>query len=253
MKKKMVAAIMCITLGITSLAGCGKADPKESLGAMLEKDYDNMDMELSVRMNMDVAGEQMTLPADIKTKFVHANSKDMRMEGQISMELQGEKLDIGMYYADGYYYMDMAGVKIKYPMDIIDLEEKLGDSFRIQNVSANMLDEVTLEENGDTQIFSFKAKTDSETNELLTDILTLVYDHGDRDVDYEYSDIQGGATAKDGELQQIDMSFSLSVTIDGKETKSTAETVTKINATGDSVTVTAPNPDEYTEVSAEDM
>lgn len=253
MKKKIVAAIMCIALGITSLAGCGKVDLKESLGTILEKDHDNVDMELSAKIVMDAAGIQMTIPLEMKAKTIHANTEDMLMEAKMHTEVGGQKMDMEMYYADGYYYMDTSGTKIKYPMNVTDFEKEVGNTLALQQLSANMLEEVTMEEDGDTQVFSFKATMGEEENGMLKDLLSFADNNPDKDLGFEYSGIEGTVTVKDGVMQQIDMNYELNVNLDGQEIKATAETTTKINATGDDVTITPPNPDEYTEVDPTQM
>lgn len=252
MKKRILTTIMCVVLAMSSLAGCGKQDPKAELSKVMEQasKTGDVDMTSSMNISMESEGEKFDMPMEMAIKTKDSKSDKLTMEMTMDMEISGQNIQMQTYYADGYYYMDMSGSKLKYAMDIEEIKKQLESSTNYQELTSDMFQEVSMEEKGDTNVFSFKGNLD-KMSDYLEKSLASLENAMSQDLKYEFSDIEGTITAdKNGEMKEMTMNFGMDLSAQGEKISATVQMTSKILATGESVKLDLPDFEEYQEIEA---
>lgn len=252
MKKKMLTTIMCAILATSSLVGCGKQDPKAELSKVIEQasKTGDVDMTSSMNISMESEGEKLDMPMEMAIKTKDSKSDKLAMEMTMDMEINGQNIQMQTYYADGYYYMDMSGSKLKYAMDIEKIRKQLESSTNYQELTADMFQEVSMEEKGNLKVFAFKGDLD-KMSDYLEESLASLENAMSQDLTYEFSDIEGTITAdENGEMKEMTMNFGMDLSAQGEKISAAVDMTSKILATGEEVKLELPDFEEYQEIEA---
>lgn len=250
MKKRILTSIMCVALAMSSLTGCGKQDPKEELSKVMVQasKTDDVDMTSSMKISMEAEGKKFDMPMEMAIKTKDSKSDKLTMELAMDMEVNGQKIQMQTYYADGYYYMDMSGSKLKYAMDIEEIRKQLESNMNYQELTADMFQEVSMEEKGDTKVFAFKGNLD-KMSDYLEESLASLENAMSQDLEYEFSDIEGTITAdKNGEMRGMTMDFGMDLSAQGEKISAAVDMRSKILATGEGVKLDLPDFEGYQEI-----
>lgn len=252
MKRKILTTIMCVAMVMSSLAGCGKQDPKVELSKVMEQasKVTDIDMTSSMRISMEAQGEKLDMPMEMDIKTKNSKSDDISMEMGINMEVNGQEVEMETYYANGYYYMDASGTKIKYAMDVAEIKKQLESSMNYQELTSDMFQEVSLEEKGDSRVFAFKGNLD-KMSEYLEKSLASLENAMAQELEYKFSDVEGIIKVdEDDVMKEMALNFGMNLTVQGQEVSATVESTNKINATGSDVELDMPDFEEYQEIEA---
>ena len=128
--KKILSVLLALCLCFV-LAACGGAQKDASAlyqSAMTKIDKDNMAAVMSINADVETGGmtTNVTMEMDMASKTA---GDDTTMSMKMNMGAMGMTIDMAMYMADGYYYADMLGMKVKQKISEagIDLTGQLSD------------------------------------------------------------------------------------------------------------------------------
>ena len=267
--KRLAALTLGMTVALTMTAWANESDAVAVYQEMKAKEsmMTDMDAYIDVKEEVSVGGKTMDIRMEMNVKINNLRTPDqMRMNTYMRLTLPGGGIPGGasgpgeavqaddpagsqftgnLYYADGMYYMDMAGQKIKVP---IPLDAIMASAKQSTGTVADSLDSVRnlkLRMEGENRVLSFNMD-EVRMNGLLDQVMarlksitgnsSLSY----RDIYCEYIVNPEGYCIKNRMKMTIDMTI-------GKET-------VVLNLDGDvgyadpgqPVTITAPDLTGYT-------
>lgn len=165
-KMKKVSALVLASVMVFSMGGCSsKKSPEDMLKAAVEKEQDMASIDMKGTMGMELKSEStkelnQSIDVDFSAKASEANKDSMKMSMDYNMELLGTKMDMKMYYTDGYMYSSMMGQKSKTKMDLAAMQEQLKSSTGQTNIDIKYYEDIEAKEDGDNQVISYKVNAD---------------------------------------------------------------------------------------------
>ena len=157
-----------------------------------------------------------------------------------------------MYYKDGYYYIDTAGQKIMYAMDVEAMTEQILQSTE-GSVSSDYLTEITAEKEGDDTLLTFTADA-SQMSEYVESALSGMGSMGLGDITYDIKEVSGEAVVNaDGYFSSTDMKMVIDMTANGETISMDVTTNVVYENPGQAVEIAAPELEGYTEVDLSGM
>ncbi len=249
---KKVLTFVLILLTAFSLVACGgSAEPtaKEVYNTYLQKagTIDAMDVDVDMQMKMMMGTETMEAQALINMKVANTQSvEDALMQATMTIKQSGMSIEMGMYYADGWGYVDVLGMKVKQQTPMEKFATQF-DGMQIEEmVEPDWLESAVVTKNQDGS-YTMEIKMEGEAfldyyEMLMSGIedvdvagvtfndatLTLVFDKEYYPVSAEAK--TGAAMEVEGSVVDIEIGISM-----------------KYNAFGDDVVITPPALDEYVE------
>ncbi len=157
-----------------------------------------------------------------------------------------------MYYENGYYYMDSMGQKVKYAMDLDAMMKQVKQSTEGASVNSSYLKEITAKKDGNNQVLTFTVdaeKMDAYVQDMMGQLGTNM-----EGVTYTIKEASGEATVnKDGYFTNSKVKMSLEMNTQGETIAMVMDTDSTYNNPGQTVEVTAPDLEGYTEIDASAM
>ncbi len=252
--KKFMSVLLTAIL-VLCLAGCGgeKKDVKTILNDAMQKAQESADMDLTIDMDMDMtaAGESMAMEMQMDVKVQDNNKETMKMEMPMSLNMpgQGVSMDMNLYYADGYYYMDMMGMKIKTPMDLAEIQKSLEGSTGMVNIGIEGMKELEMEEKDGTYIINFVGDTEKMADYMDSVMTTMESMYGIEDSDVKLEEMKGTITVnKEGYITEQNVEMTMTMVVEGEETECSLVMNAVYNNPGEAVTVELPDLSEYEEM-----
>lgn len=89
-----------------------------------------------INMNMSMDGQSVQAAMDMDMKFKNLNTNNMQYLVNTRIDMLGVKMDGYMFYTNGYYYMNMAGEKMKVPMDLDSMVQQVNTSTNTLGLSS---------------------------------------------------------------------------------------------------------------------
>lgn len=136
-------------------------DAMEMLSALQQKNEDMSDADMDLMMNMNVSygEEELTSHSTGNIKIKDALSPDemqfiMNMRQEMEADSQTMVMDTTAFYADGWYYYEVGGQKLKMPLDY---------GAALSSAQSNMQMDALAGGNGLSNITSVSAVRDGET------------------------------------------------------------------------------------------
>lgn len=250
MKKCLMLFLTLAT--VLSLAACkGEKDPKVLYDEASKKTSELASMDVTSVVNMQMTqGENTTdIKMDLDMKMADINTENMRYLAQGTTSLMGQSIDILMYYENGYYYMDSMGQKVKYAMDLNAMMEQIKQSTEGASVDSSYLKDITAKKDGNNQILTFTVdaeKMDAYVQDLMGQLGTNM-----EGVTYTIKEAGGEATVnKDGYFTNSKIKMSLEMNAQDQTVAMVMDTDSTYNNPGQTVEVTAPDLEGYTEIDA---
>ncbi len=250
--KKFLSTMLCAGM-ILAMTGCGGgADGKAVYEAASQKTQEltSLDASCTVKMNMKQGEETMDVSSTMNMKMDSANTENLRIVGEGTTSTAGQTVDTKIYYEGGYYYMEAAGQKFKYAMDIEGMMEIMEQNMGGGTVEADYMKEVKVKKDGDNQILTFTAdasKMDSYVQEVMGSMASMP---GLEGVTYTIKEVSGEATVdKDGYFSQIKMKMVMDMSMSGESISMDMDMDTVYHNIGQPVEITAPaDLDSYQEI-----
>lgn len=259
MKRKYVkttlAFLACASL--ITFSGCGKKDPYAAYTDAAKKtsELKSMEVDFDVKMDIAVNEESMNITTSSTSKMSGINTKDMKLNTEMNVSALGQSNELNVYYTDGYYYTDTAGTKIKYAMDLEEIQTQLGSSGIETDLKKEDFKEISIEEKDKKEFLTFTIDGDKMTSLTNTALASLQGLTAGIDTSADIGDVSGTATVnKDGYFEKSTMSFPLTIEIAGQEmTLNMDMNYTYVNP-GKEVTVDLPDDlSEYQEIDMTDL
>lgn len=253
-KLRRTAAVILAMVMVFSMAACGKKqDPKEVFNAMVEKNASltSMDTTSNMVMTMKQGEETLDMTMEIAMKVSGMDGEGLKYLAETTTSVAGESMDISMFYTDGYYYMDMLGQKMKYPMDLDTILKTVKQSSQSTMITSDMMKEITLEQDGDNTVISYTAdpeKAKAYTDSLMGQMGSLT---GGEDAVPTIKALSGTYTVnKDGYYTDAAIKADMDLTVQGETVSVTLDMTMKMNNPGQEVTVELPDTADYVEIQA---
>jgi hypothetical protein len=192
---------------------------------------------------------------DMDMKMANIDQEDMKYSATGTTSAMGQDMDMSMYYIDGYYYMDTAGQKIKYAMDVNALMEQVKQSTDTGALASEYMKEISAKKDGDNQIITYTAdaaKMDEYVKEVMGGMGSGM---GLDSVTYNIKSISGETVVnKDGYCASTKMNMDMEMEMEGETISVTMDIDLVYNNIGQPVEIEAPaDMDSYTEVDAAAM
>ncbi|ADL02701.1 DUF6612 family protein [Lacrimispora saccharolytica] len=249
--KKCLMLFLALATAL-SLAACkGEKDPKVIYDEATKKTSElaSMDVVSAVSMQMTQGEDTTDIKMDLDMKMADINTENMRYLATGTTSLMGQNLDILMYYENGYYYMDSMGQKIKYAMDLDAMMKQIKQSTEGASVDSSYLKDITAKKDGDNQVLTFTVdaeKMDAYVQELMGQLGTNM-----EGVTYTIKEASGEATVnKEGYFTNSKIKMSLDMNNQDQTVTMVMDTDSTYNNPGQTVEVTAPDLEGYTEIDA---
>ncbi len=249
--KKFLSVVLSACMALT-FAGCGAGqDGKAVYDAANKKTQEltALDVSYTMDMTMKQGEETMDISSNMDMKMDAINSENMRIYAEGVTSTAGQDIDTKMYYENGYYYMEAAGQKFKYAMDLETMMETAQQSMGGGAVETDYLSEVKVKKDGDNQILTFTAdasKMDSYVQEVMASMSSMP---GMEGVTYTIKEVSGEATVnKDGYFSKVDMKLSMDMTMGAESVSMDMTMNTTYNNIGQPVEITTPDLDSYQEI-----
>lgn len=261
---KKLLNVLVITGLLVSLVGCGSNEkPQEPAGptamevysATLKKQSEAiaMDANMNMDMKMSVADEVLTMNMAMDLQTTNSNSESIQMAMKSSItspelaETGTPSMDMNIYYSDGYYYMDMMEMKLKYPLPLDEIQNQVNSSTEMFSYDENSITELNIKEVGDNYKLSFSLN-EEEINSLIQQSLAQ---SGIGEVSFEIvtSEVSGTMlVTKEYELIEEKLIMVVDISVEDEVITMEMNLTMKINGLNDEVQVTLPNFDEYMEI-----
>ena len=248
--KKILSVLLALCLCFV-LAACGGEQKDASAlyqSAMTKIDKDNMAAVMSINADVETGGmtTNVTMEMDMASKTA---GDDTTMSMKMNMGAMGMTIDMAMYMADGYYYADMLGMKVKQKISEagIDLTGQLSDLSGSLLLDESVITIEKAEQKDGNTVISFTVSKD-KMNELV-ELLSSQMMSGASNITIE--SVSGTVTVDKNEtLVAETMNIAYTMDTNGETGSANMTMELKDIRFGDSVTVELPDDlDEYVESS----
>lgn len=250
--KKGIAFLLGAAM-VLSLAGCGGGkDAKTIYDEASKKTSELKEMEITTNVDMTmVQGEEsIAMNTAMDILMTGANTEEMKYLATGKTSMDGQDIDVSMYYADGYYYMESMGQKIKYAMDLNQLMEQVKQSTEGANMESSYMKEITAKKDGDNQVLTFTAdaeKMDAYVQDVMSSMGSAAA--GMEGVSYKIKAASGEAVVnKDGYFTDVKMKMSMDMEAQGQTISVEMDTSSAYKNPGQAVTITEPDLEGYQEI-----
>lgn len=240
---KLITAALAFA-GLLAFTGCGEKDPYTVYEEASKKSSALESMELSSDMDMTLSatGQSMDISSTTTAKMSGINTDNMLADMDVTMETGGQSLTMKSYYKDGYYYTESAGQKIKYAMDIVEIQAQLESSALKTDLKKEDFKEISMEKKDNDHIITFNLSGDTMSSLVDSTLGSLGNVLNSTDLKMEIADIEGTATVnKDGYFSNMTMKMPITMTFQDQTMQMDMDiSATYINP-GKEVTVEIPD------------
>lgn len=250
--KRAAALVLAGVLAAAGLSGCAKKqDPKEVYDAAVARNasLESVDMDSQMKITLSQGEEAMEMEMSINSKVDQSDKENIRLLTTSSLTMDGESLDSTTFYEGGYYYVETAGQKIKYPMDVEEIVSTIEQTVGTTELSSDSMESIELKKDGDSQIITFTADPE-KMNDYLSEVMGSLGDlNALGDVDMKIDSASGEyVVGKDG--YYTDMKINMAMTMESGESalSMNIDMTGTINNPGQAVEITIPDTEGYTEV-----
>ena len=250
--RQMAAGVMAGAVRAAAVTGCaGKQDPKEVYDAAVAKNaaLESVDVDADMKIGLTMGEENMEVEVATNIKADQSDKEHLKYLTTASTTLQGQSIETTAFYTDGYYYMDAAGQKLKYPMDVEEMIKTIEDSVGTAEMTSDSMESIELKEDGDNRILTFTADPEKMSG-YLDEVMGSLGDMGALgDVNMTIDSASGEYTInKDGYYTDMKMDMAITMEAAGSTMNMTIGMTGSYNNPGQAVEVTIPDTEGYTEI-----
>lgn len=254
--KKLITALAAAAMTIAmTTASFAAEDPAALLERVNQKanEMDSMDCDMEVHaalIGSDSDGGDLTLNMDMlmDVKMDQIKSENLRYKADVVMEFMGQTETGVVFYKDGYYYTDVGGTKIKYPMDLDAMIKSIDQTTAAADLTPAMMKSLSVREEGENRILSYEANPalmDAYLKEALDSIL------GDMGISMIIREVKGEYVInKDDYYTDMDMFVVMDMSMYGETIRLIMLMEGTINNPGQPVTVELPPTAGYTDLTS---
>lgn len=202
----------------------------------------------TIDMNMAVNGETTFIPLTTEIKMEGLNSEDLKMEMDTSLAVEEQTIDMTAYYTDGYYYMESGGSKLKYAMDLSEIQNQIASVNPQMDLNPEDFMDISLEETEEGTLLTFTIEGDSLSQAIDSALGSLGGITDSSGLHMNISDIQGTMTVSDdGYISETTMTIPLTSSVADQEIAMDMVMHMEYVNPGQDVTVELPDLEGYEE------
>lgn len=214
-------------------------------------------MKLGARLEMNAKANNITTPEQLRMNmYMRMTMTDMEIKAsgetpaqRFSAEDLGNITITGnMYYADGMYYMDMLGQKIKQPMPLDEIMNSVKQTTGMITTELEYLQNLKLRTEGDNRILSYTMDA-SKMNNLLQQVMgmTGMESLTSSGASVSYRDISGEYIIDaDGNCTKAKMKMTMDMSMEGENMTITLDDDIGFADPGEPVEIQVPDLSGYT-------
>ena len=247
--KKLTTILVALLLVATcafSLASCQALDTVEVINGAIEKTANLTEYEAKMNMAIDMkmTGMTMNIPMSVNMKVKDADKENPITYALMSMEMMGQKMETESYMDDEFVYVVADGegykVSIEDAEGEYDFSEELDENF--QKLPVDLLKDIELVK-GEDGSYKVTVNIPDETfKELYGDLLDEVSEASLGEVfdGLSISDCVVTVTVKDDYATNYDLSFKMTMEVQGMDVTADVTANYEIVNPGKGVTITPP-------------
>ncbi|MBT9776043.1 hypothetical protein GPL15_05935 [Clostridium sp. MCC353] len=199
---------------------------------------------ISVTMTME--GETVTADMNMDLKFKDLNQSSMKYLATLDMNMIGVNMKGTMFYTDGYYYIDMMGIKQKVPMDIAGITAQVNSDMNgMGDDLTDSMQNVTVADDGNgNKVISYTMNMSGFNSYIMS-----IYDQMGLNVDsVNFKDLKGRSVINpEGYCISEDMDFVFDLTMEGQTVSANMAIQMNYINIGQPVDFTLPSTEGFTE------
>lgn len=241
-------AAAVLMMSFTSFAAENPAELMDRVTAKANA-LDSMDWDMGIHavVAMDDMGPetQMKIDMAMKMQMENVNSGDLRYKAEMATEMLGETAYSVVFYEDGWYYVDAAGTKLKYPMDLEGMVTSLEGTTAMTDLSSSYMKAMTVEEINGLRVLFYEADA-AKMNGYMQEVMGTVFSEMNLDVGMNIQDIQGAYVINDtDDIVSMTMSMTFGMDFMGENLTYIVLMEGTVNNPGQPVTVSLPSKEGY--------
>lgn len=259
--KRVLAVLLGASLLCPMTAYADQSEEAQALYQQVETSMNAMtDMNLFYDFKVNVSGNALEeaglAPMDMRMEMnIKANHlqdpQQLRFMSYSRMTIpEAGEVVSASYYADGYVYVDSAGQKLKYPMDMGVMVEQASASAAAFSAPEDLISGMNVWDEGENKVLGYTIDG-SRMNEYVNMVLgsmglTGMYEGFEMNM----SNISGEYVINpQGQCIKMRIKMNMDMTMDGQTIAIALDGDVGIADPGQPVDVPMPNPAEYTELS----
>lgn len=217
--------------------------------------YEGAGVSMDMRLEMNAKMNQMQDPEHMKMyTYSRMTLGEMKASGngpgeQQSIDMSGTPITFSTYYADGMYYMDMLGQKVKQPMPLDEIMKQTQNMTGLDELSLDSMQNMKLRTEGENRVLSYTMDVNilnGILEQFMGSMTGLPQMQGAEDVHTRYKNLSGETVVNpEGYCVKTRMHVDMEVEVDGETVTMTMEGDVGIADPGKPVELPAINPAEY--------
>ena len=255
-KMKKISALFLSCILLFSITACQKKrTAKEVMQSSLKQSSSLKDADFNGNASYTIEtgkeGSQSTInfKMNFDTKLQTLKKDNLKMSMTSTINMLGQNINMTMYYADGYYYMNSNGTKQKMKMDIAGIQKQLQSTTGQTSLPAKYYKDLKLCEKDGNTILKYSINNDG-LNQYVKDVTSQMTTVTGGSNSIKVSSLTGTKTLNDKDLP---VKESIQMVMESGDNETGSITL-KMNLTyhnpGKSVTVTLPDDlNTYQEIS----
>lgn len=243
--KKIIALILSCMLLFSVTACEKKRTAKEIMQSSLKQSAKLKDSNFSGNASYSIdTGKEGTqsnisfkMNFDTKLQTIDKNKLKMSMSSTINM--LGQSIDMKMYYADGYYYMNTNGTKQKMKMDVESLQKQIQSTTGQTSLPFKYYKDIKLSQKDGNNVINYNISSDG-LNKYVQDITSSMTAVTGGSNSIKITSMSGTKTLNDDDLPMKETIKLVMESNDNEAGKISLTMDLTYHDPGKSVTVTLP-------------
>lgn len=234
---------------------------KDVLEAAMTKtnETDSYHVTGTMNMEMTVQGQKLSMQMPMDVQYEGLTSGNPKFIMTTSMEMNGQAMPMTFFYTDGYYYMDVAGQKMKMAMDLnAAIEQAKGmTGINVTDSTAAMSNFNLVENNGiRTVYYTYDASALNEVIQTAMAAQMDIMNSAGMNMDLQVTKCVGEASVNGaGYLvnERLSMDFAMDMSYEQESEQMAFHIFVGIDYQnpGQPVSITLPSTEGFTEISAD--
>ena len=166
-KMKKISALFLSCILLFSITACQKKrTAKEVMQSSLKQSSSLKDADFNGNASYTIEtgkeGSQSTInfKMNFDTKLQTLKKDNLKMSMTSTINMLGQNINMTMYYADGYYYMNSNGTKQKMKMDIASLQKQFQSTTGQSTLPIKYYKDLKLSEDDGNNVISYSINSD---------------------------------------------------------------------------------------------
>ena len=242
----LLIALLLVVASVLSIASCSALKTEEVINNAIENTSKLTEFEAKMDMviDMKMTGMTMNIPMSVSMKVKDADKENPITYALMSMEMMGQKVESESYMDDEFVYVSSDGEGYKVSIEDAEGEYDYSDELKdsITKLPEDLLKDIKLVKGKDGS-YKVTVNIPNETfKELYDELLDEVSEAslGETLDELDISDCVVAITVKDDYVVNYDMSFKMSMEVEGMAATADVTADYEIINPGKSVTITPP-------------